>query len=342
MNKAPLPATEDDPLRSIQSAQGDVARAALEIAFGARTIEAISSVGGGITTALTFKIQAGGRSYILRVEGEPSPLRNPYQYESMRIAAETGIAPKILYLDEAARVVVMDFIEPRPLQDFPGGFQGLAHALGDLLRRLQAAPVFPYFVDYPDIVGRLFAHVRQTGLFAPGLLDIHAEQLERIRQSYNLGLEKLVSSHNDAHPGNFLFDGQRLWLIDWESACRNDPMVDLAIVIDTFGLASDLEATLVQRWLGRALDQALYKRLTTVRALTRLYYAGVFLSISATSQTRAAPDTDLSVPTLEAFKKSVSNGALRASRAERMHTLGKMYLASFLSGDQVPGVGGPA
>jgi len=342
MNKGSLSANKDDPLGSIPGAQGDVARAALEAAFGARAIGAISPVGGGITTALTFKIQAGDRSYLLRVEGEPSPLRNPYQYQSMRIAAEAGIAPRILHLDEAARVVVMDFIEPRPLPDYPDGLHGLAHAVGELLRRLQATPEFPYYVDYPDIVGRLFAHVRRTGLFAAGLLDIHTEQLERVRQSYNLGLEKLVSSHNDVHPGNFIFDGRRLWLIDWESACRNDPMVDLAIVIDSFGFSSDLEAALVQRWLGRAPDQSFYMRLTTVRALTRLYFAGVFLSNSAASQTRSAPDTDLSVPTVEAFEKGASNGMPRAIRAERMHTLGKMYLTSFLSGDPVPGFGWPA
>ncbi len=163
------------------SAQGDVARAALKIVFGARPIEAINSIVGGITTALTLRVQVGGRGYLLRAEGEPSPLRNPHQYKSMRIAAEAGIAPRIHYLDEAAGVVVMDFIEQRPLYDYPGGFAGLAHGLGELLKHLQTTPVFPHFVDYPDIVDRLFAHVRRTGLFVAGTLDIHVEHLERVR-----------------------------------------------------------------------------------------------------------------------------------------------------------------
>ena len=107
----------------------------------------------------------------------------------MRIAADAGIAPRIHHLDETARVVVMDFIEPRPLRDYPGGHSGLARALGELLKRLQATPIFPFFVDYPDIVARLFAHIRRTGLFAEGLLDNHVEHLERIRQSYSSGLD---------------------------------------------------------------------------------------------------------------------------------------------------------
>src|SRR6516225_797326 len=141
-------------LESISSSpQGDVARAALKVAFGARPIEALSPIVGGITTALALRVQVGGRGYLLRAEGEPSPLRNPHQYESMRIAAEAGVAPRIRYLDEAARVVVMDFIEQRPLYDYPGGFPGLAHGLGELLKHLQTAPVFAHFVDYPDIAG---------------------------------------------------------------------------------------------------------------------------------------------------------------------------------------------
>ncbi len=186
---------------------------------------------------------------------------------------------------------------------------------------------------------RLFAHVRRTGLFAAGLLDMHVEHLDRVRHSYNSGLERLVSSHNDAHPGNLLFDGQRLWLIDWESAYRNDPMVDLATLIDSFAFPPEFEAILLKTRLGRVPDDAFYKRLTTVRALTRLYYAGVFLSASAASRTRTAPDTDLAVPTLEAFRQSVRAGALKARPHETMHTLGKMYLASFLSGNTVPGFG---
>lgn len=325
------------PSAAIPGAQSEVAREALKSAFGTKPIQSVELVAGGITTALVLKVQVGNRSYLLRVEGEPSPLRNPHQYESLRIAAEAGIAPKIHHLDEAARVVVMDFIEPHPLRNFPGGHGGLAHALGELLKRLQTAPTFPFLVDYPDIVGRLFAHVRRTGLFTVGLLDIHVEHLECVRQSYQSGLERLVSSHNDAHSGNLVFDGGRLWLIDWESAYRNDPMVDLAILADSFGLSPELETILVKSWLGRAPDDGFYSRFAIVRALTRLYFAGVFLSMSAASQIHPAPDPDLSIPTVDAFDKSLRDGVL--SRSERFHTLGKMYLASFLSGDVVPKFG---
>ena len=72
-----------------------------------------------------------------------------------------GDRPKIRYIDETARIAVIDFIDQRPLKAYPGGARALAQALGELFARVQATPAFPHFVNYPDIVARLFAHVRR-------------------------------------------------------------------------------------------------------------------------------------------------------------------------------------
>jgi aminoglycoside phosphotransferase (APT) family kinase protein len=321
---------------AFSAAQRETARAALSAAFGAAAIGAITPMTGGVTSASVFRVEIGHRRYVMRIEGEPSPLRNPHQYLSMRIAAEAGIAPKIHYIDEAARVAVIDFIEPKPLKAYPGGPHALAQALGEIIARVQATPVFPAFINYPDIVARLFAHVRRTGLFAAGLLDAHVERLERLREAYDTGLPGLVSSHNDPVPNNILFDGKRLWLIDWESAYRNDPLVDVAIVLDSLAWSPELEDVFLRAWFGRAPDEALRVRLKLIRALTRLYYAGVFLSTSAAAS-RGTPDDDLSAPTPREFQLAIQEGRLKPGATETKHVLGKMFLASFFSGVAPPG-----
>lgn len=230
-------------------------RGAIVAAFGSAPIGAVTALQGGATGAAPLCVEVGGRRYLVRAEGEASPLRNPHQYVSLRIAAEAGIAPRVHHVDEQARVAVTDFIEQQPLHTLPGGPLGLAQALGDLLRRLQETPVFPHFVDYPAIVGRLFAHVRRTGLFAPGALDEHTERLERVSEAYAAGVTLLVSSHNDFIPANILFDGARLWAIDWESAYRNDPLVDVATALDTQARTPELEEAMLRAWLGRAPDE---------------------------------------------------------------------------------------
>ena len=57
-----------------------------------------------------------------------------------------------------------------------------------------------------------------------------AEALRRLSAAYPWNEGGPVASHNDPNPRNIIFDGARLWLVDWETSFRNDPMVDLAIV----------------------------------------------------------------------------------------------------------------
>ena len=204
-------------------------------------------------------------------------------------------------------------------------------ALGELLSRVQAAPVFPYFVNYPDIVARLFTHVCRTALFAGGVLDRHVERLQLLRESYNGGR----TDHNDSIPSNILFDGERLWLIDWESAYRNDPLVDVAIMLDNLAPSQELEEVFLTACFGRSLDDGVGARLELIRALTRLYYAGVLLSASAAASW-VTGDTDLLAPTPADFEQAIRAGRLSPGAPETKHILGKMYLASFFTGVAPP------
>ncbi len=314
----------------------ETVHAALRAAFGGLPIDVITPITGGASGASTVKVEVRNRRYLLRLEGPASPLRNPHQYASMHIAAEAGIAPAIRYIDEDAGVAVIDFIEAQPLATFPGGPPALAQALGELLKRLQATPPFPRYVDYPDIVSRLWAHVCRTGLFAAGVLNAYTEHLARIRESYVWCAEDSVSSHNDPIPSNILFDGERLWIIDWESAYRNDPLVDVAIILDNLTPSSELENVLMRTWLSREPDETLRARLRLIRSLTRLYYAGVLLSASATTL-RTTPDDDLSVPSLAGFRLAIREGRFRPGAPETKHILGKMFLASFITDAAPPG-----
>ena len=326
-----------DPFAALPAARRDVATSAIAAVLGSTAAVNVRPVMGGVSGAGVFLVEAGGRRFVLRLEGQPSPLRNPHQYESMRIAAEAGLAPRIHYLDAHERVVMMDFIEDRGLENFPGGPPGLAQATGALLQQLQAVPLFAPFMDYPDLVGRVWVHVCKTGLFAEGVLDAASQRLAEIREAYVLDTGAYVSSHNDFLPRNLLFDGKRLWLIDWENAFRDDPLIDLATALDNFSPSPELEEVLLQACLGHAPDRLLRERLALARSLTRLFYAGVLFSASASSP-RATPDTDLSTPTAAEFERSIRERRLLPETAPTSLALGKMYLASFLSGSVPPGL----
>jgi thiamine kinase-like enzyme len=334
------PTMTGDPLAAVPTAHREPARAALA-AMGAGPIRAIAPVTGGASGAAIFRVEAGGRRYLLRVEGPASPLlrRNPHRHLCLDLAARAGIAPPVHHIDEASGVTVSDFIEQRPLASYPGGAPALAKALGAMLARLQsAAPAFPQLVDYRDLVAGMLDHVRKAGAFAPGLLDPHAERMERLRAACDWDPGDLVSNHNDLNPGNILFDGQRLWLIDWESAYRNDPLVDVAIVLDGFAPTPGLEDVLLEAWLSRAPDEAIRARLAMVRAVARLYYACILFT-SASRAPRAAPDADLAAPSPRAFRQAVRDGRLAPFAPRTAHILGKIFLSAFMTGLPAPGLG---
>jgi aminoglycoside phosphotransferase (APT) family kinase protein len=315
--------------------QREAAQVALRSVLGSVPVDAMVPLTGGITTATVFRVDAGGRRYVLRVEGEPSPLRNPHQYQSLQIAAEAGIAPRLHYFDATDRVAIIDFIAHRPLASFAGGPLARAQALGRLRRALAETSLFPHHVDYPDKVARLWAHVNRTGLFAPGVLDPVNERLAEIRETYVWDRADSVSSHNDPVPANILYDGERLWLIDWESGCRNDPLVDVTILCDHLARTPELEAALLDAWLGSTPDEALLVRLPLVRALIRLFYAGVMFSVSATAP-RARADTSLSAPTLAELEAAFYAGRVKLGTRALNHVVGKMLVASFLTGCAPP------
>ena len=321
---------------SVPAERRDTARAALEAAFGASGVEELRAVTGGASGALTYRVEAAGKSYLLRVETRRSPLRNPHQYECMRIASEAGIAPALRHFDADAGVAVMDFVRQRPHGEYPGGPSALARDAGLLAARLQKTPAFPRLWDFPRVVERIFGFVRGSRLFASGLLDPHAEGFERVRAAYRWDESTLVSSHNDPNAQNVIFDGERLWLVDWETAYRNDPLTDVAILLENFARSPALEQALVEAWLGREPDRPLLARLALMRQLTRLYYAGLLLSFAAAAP-RAAPETDLSAPTPDEFRAAVHQGEQTPTSAATLFALGKMQLAGFLAGMTAPG-----
>jgi aminoglycoside phosphotransferase (APT) family kinase protein len=316
----------------IPEAHRDAAAAALAEAFGFTPVLALSPVLGGGSGALAYRIDVSERSYLLRLESGRVALRNPHQYSCMQIASDAGIAPPLRYCDATKGIAIMDFVRQVPLQSFPDGARALIDQLGTLARRLQETPVFPHVGDYPVVLGFMLQRMRTSGAFATGLLDAHAEAFARLRAAYRWDGATLVSSHNDPNPRNILYDGERLWLVDWETAYRNDPMIDVAIFAENFAATPELEVALLTAWRG-APDRAVRARLALARVMTRLYYAClIFSGVGAVG----GPVTDLRAPTWQQFAADAAAGKYKASNPETIRTLGMIYLASFLDGMAAP------
>lgn len=247
---------------------------AIKALFGQAMPEITPVLGGG--SAAVRKLTAGGSTMLLRVERRQDAMADPRRtYACMRLAAEAGLAPRVLWADEDAGVAVTEFIEARPLTDYPGGRQALLGELGARLRDLQGLS-FPTFVPFVESLGELLTEVRSQQVLDDGTCAEVIDAYAQLRRSYGAPL-RLGGSHNDPNPGNILFDGRRLWLIDWETAFASDPHLDPALSSLWLCRTMEDDADLMGAWLGRAPRSEDVDRHQAMKQFGRLYYACLML-----------------------------------------------------------------
>lgn len=81
----------------------------------------------------------------------------------------------------------------------------------------------------------------------------------------NADLEKTVGTidlcfgHNDLLAGNFIDDGRRLWLIDWDYAGFNSPLFDLANLVSNNEFPEKLEQELLEMYFEQTISADLWK-----------------------------------------------------------------------------------
>jgi thiamine kinase-like enzyme len=186
---------------------------------------ALEPLGGGITNR-NFKVALDGDVFVLRIGGKDTDLLGidrQAEYEASLAAASLGIGPEVVGFLEREGCLVTRFIAGDPVDARTPGMLG---QVGRTLRRLHDGPSIPGRFDAFRVVEAYCAtaaarRVRIPALFAwaKGLAD----EIER-----SLGSRPRRPCHNDLLNANFIHDGERLRIVDWEYAGMGDPCFDLA------------------------------------------------------------------------------------------------------------------
>jgi len=199
-------------------------------------------VPGGITNS-NFLVESEGRRHFVRI-GNDIPLHGIMRFNELaasRAAHTAGISPEVLHHEEGA--MVLRFIDGRTLEPEDVGKPKTLSQIITLIKLChQEIPKHfrgPALVFWVFQVVRDYAHTLQSvgGRFRselPRFLEA-AEVLE-----VAVGPISVVFGHNDLLASNFIDDGERLWLVDWDYAGFNSPLFDLG------GLASNNELSVSQ------------------------------------------------------------------------------------------------
>jgi len=256
---------------------------ALREAFGVAEFEDISRISGGhYSLSLIFRIIVRGRPYLLKIiTRADDPTRH---YTSMKAAAEAGLAPRVWYTNVQDKISITDFVAAEPLP--------LSEALVRLpavLRRLHALPSFgrapfnttcTFLLNKGPALEGYLQKFRTANLLSKTENEEFFARYAELAAVYPYDDAEMVSSHNDLFkPDNILFDGQRIWLVDWEAAFLNDRYADLAAIANQVVTNDAEEMVYLQEYFGTAPDPYQLARFHLMQQMTHLFYTMAFLSL---------------------------------------------------------------
>lgn len=255
---------------------------ALEASFGDLPIEDMTLLAGGRSTALVYKLTVGGKQYVLRIMIHTDPLRDPLRaFSCMRMAADAGVAPKVWYANAEDGVSVTDYIESAPYAHEYRNSDDFPAAIASVIARIHSLPPFPTLINFMDGVDIIIKNFKAfPALSEEEIKDIFQLYCE-VAEWYPRNDPDKVASHNDLNPGNIIYDGIKIWIIDWESAFENDRYTDLAIAINFFAETPQREESLLREYFGASLDDIKRARIFLMRQSCLIYHAIMLLQFAS-------------------------------------------------------------
>lgn len=229
-------------------------------------------VSGGITNA-NFVVEDRGRRLFVRV-GDDIPVHGILRFHELaasRAAAAAGLSPAVVHHEPGA--IVFDYVDGRTYgaEDVrrPDSLRRILPLLKLCHRELPkhlrgAALIFWVFQIYRDYAQTLTECGSRMGQELPRLMEI-GDELER-----SVGPVEIVFGHNDLLPGNFIDDGARLWLIDWDYAGFNSPLFDLGNLCSNNDVAELDERWLLEAYFERPLTDELWRRYNAMKCASLL------------------------------------------------------------------------
>ncbi len=299
---------------------------ALRTAFGTEALDAWTPLSGGFSGAWAWRIRVGGIAYHLKVATRRDELNDPRRAQTcLKLAAGACLAPRVRYADPDDGVVISDLVEARSLAlDYAGTHAERVVELAQAARTLHAIEGFPPLVDYLDGLDALVGRAEASDVVPPGAFDAWP----RLREACARLPPQPVSSHNDLNPNNLVYDGRRIWLVDWDAAFRADRYVDLAALANAFAPDPASEALFLRTYFGREATAGERARLHLFRQVSHVFHAAAFV-IGATGRARVET---LDGPDLAEIHQGLVLGEARLETPEGRLTYGLAHLRAALAG----------
>ena len=231
---------------------------------------ALERLRGGLSN-IAFVVRDGGERYVARC-GSDVPVHHVFRERERAagIAAyATGISPEVVYAEPG--VMVVRHVDGRTLSeaDLRPNVDRIVPLLKTCHRdiaRVVGGPAAMFWVFH---VIRDYMRTLSEGTNAlEGDWRRYAALVDAL-ESMQTPLP-IVFGHHDLLPGNFIDDGKRLWLIDWEYGAFGTAMFDLANLATNGNFSPDDDRDLVEAYFERPVTEPTQRAFDAMKVASAL------------------------------------------------------------------------
>jgi thiamine kinase-like enzyme len=252
---------------------------------------------GGITNR-NYRLRLGGEDLVLRICDRGAEVlgidRITEEIASRRAAAEKIAPPVVAFLSDVPALVT---------RWLPGGdltpeevrSPEVLRQITRLLHRLHSCPALPTSFD----VFRLVERQRDLAAALPESYERIQALAGRIEAALTGPEHEHVPCHNDLLTANFVRDGNRVCIVDWEYAGMNDRYFDLGNLSVNNGFGPDEDQVLLELYFGEPVTERRSAALGLMRLVSDMREA----MWGAVQQGRSTLDFDYAAYANEHFER---------------------------------------
>jgi thiamine kinase-like enzyme len=216
-----------------------------------QTRKNVIPLSGGLTN-INLKVETDQGDYVARISSNKSQLLaidRTAEYENSKIAAQVGIgAPVYDFLPEFG-LLVIGYIKGKTFEseDVANNLSRIAQSC----RKLHSAKPFVRDFDMFVIAQNYLKIVTESKFRIPTGYLSYQEQIQKMKAALAVLDEGKVACNNDLLPANFIDDGQKIWLIDYEYSGNNDACFELGNIWSEADLPKAALVELVDSYYGQ-------------------------------------------------------------------------------------------
>ena len=264
-----------------------------------RSVEELS---GGLTN-LNLKVTTPEGVFVARCfQGDAALLGIDRDAEHLNTsaAAVAGVGAPVIDFRPDLDMLVIGYIDGFTYDNSSFTEAGVIGRVADACRKLHAGPRFINDFDMFTRQRNYVEIVRENGFALPQGYELYDDAFQLIRTTLAVRDEGTVPCNNDLLAGNFVDDGQKLWLIDYEYSGNNDACFELGNITTECDLDDDQLEELVTSYYGRRLRNKIAR--TSLQALVSQYGWTLWGVIQAAT---SSLDFDFAGWGMERYEKAV-------------------------------------